>query len=30
MSETDPTGAAPARPPVVGESDVIFPRLIEA
>lgn len=30
MSETDPTGAAPARPPVVGESDVTFPRLTEA
>ena len=30
MSETDPTGAAPARPPVAGESDVTFPRLTEA
>ncbi|HEY4916025.1 MAG TPA: FAD-dependent oxidoreductase, partial [Solirubrobacteraceae bacterium] len=30
MSETDPTAAAPARPPVAGESDVIFPRLTEA
>ena len=30
MSETDPTGAAPARPPVAGESDVTFPHLTEA
>jgi thioredoxin reductase (NADPH) len=30
MSETDPTGAAPARPSVAGESDVTFPRLTEA
>jgi thioredoxin reductase (NADPH) len=30
MSETDPTGAAPDRTPVAGESDVTFPRLTEA
>jgi hypothetical protein len=29
MSENDPTGAAPGRPPVAGESDVAFPRLNE-
>jgi hypothetical protein len=30
MSETDPTGAAPARLPVAGESDVTYPHLTEA
>jgi hypothetical protein len=30
MSETHPTGAASHRPPVAGESDVIFPRLTDS